>query len=88
MNEKLQANILPILHRYKSPNHMLKGNNMILQRLGYKNFPELSLAFCQGVVFSEIAIQVDLHCYPHPPDEKTMLEATELFLSFIRREFE
>jgi hypothetical protein len=67
---------------------MLNGNNMILNNLGYGNSHDLPRAFCLGAVFAEIYSKVEIYSYPGEPDGKTLEEAHELFLKFVRGEFE
>lgn len=88
MNNKLNGDINQILNDYKSVNHMLKGNISILKTLQFDKIPELSRAFCLGVVFAEILTHLNAHSYPDPPDEQSMLEATRMFLAFVRGEYE
>ena len=88
MNPQLKSHILQIFNNYKSVNQMLKGNNMILDRLGYHSSPELSKAFCLGAVFAEISFQIDIYSLGEAPDTHTLSEATELFLGFVRGDYE
>ncbi len=67
---------------------MLKGNKMILDKLGYDNIPELSKAFCLGAVFAEVASTIDMYSLPVEPDVETLDEATELFLGFVRGDYD
>ena len=50
MNNKLNEDTNQILNDYKSVNQMLKGNISILKTLQFDKIPELSRAFCLGVV--------------------------------------
>lgn len=86
MKIKLKSQILRIFNNYKSVNEMLKGNKMILDKLGYSNIPELSKAFCL-VVFAEIVSTIDMYSLPVEPDEETLDEATKLFLGFVRGDY-
>lgn len=88
MKTKLSQDINQILNDYKSVNHMLKGNISILKTLQFDQIPELSRAFCLGVVFAEILTHLNAHSYPEQPDEKSMQEAHNMFLAFVRGEYE
>ena len=77
-----------ILNDYKSVNHMLKGNISILKTLQFDQIPELSRAFCLGVVFAEILTHLNAYSYPEQPDEQSMQEANKMFLAFVRGEYE
>jgi len=88
MKPQLKSQILRIFNNYKSANQMLKGNNMILDRLGYGNIHELSKAFCLGAVFAEVSAQLEIWSLPIDPDVDLMNEVTELFLGFVRGEYE
>ena len=65
---------------------MLKGNISILKTLQFDQIPELSKAFCLGVVFADILTQLNANSYP--PDEQSMQEANKMFLAFVRGEYE
>lgn len=88
MNNKLNGDINQILNDYKSVNQMLKGNISILKTLQFDQIPELSRAFCLGVVFAEILTHLNSHSYPEQPDEQSMQEANNVFLAFVRGEYE
>ena len=88
MNNKLNKDINEILNDYKSVNQMLKGNISILKTLRFDKIPELSRAFCLGVVFAEILTHLNAHSYPEQPDEQSMQEANKMFLAFVRGEYE
>lgn len=88
MNNKLNGDINQILNDYKSVNHMLKGNISILKTLQFDQIPELSRAFCLGVVFAEILTHLNAYSYPEQPDEQSMQEANKMFLAFVRGEYE
>jgi hypothetical protein len=88
MNNNLNREINQILNDYKSVNQMLKGNISILKTLQFDKIPELSRAFCLGVVFAEILTHLNTHSYPEQPDEKSMQEAHKMFLAFVRGEYE
>jgi len=88
MNNKLNGDINQILNDYKSVNQMLKGNISILKTLQFDQIPELSRAFCLGVVFAEILTHLNAYSYPKQPDEQSMQEANKMFLAFVRGEYE
>ena len=88
MNNKLNGDINQILNDYKSANQMLKGNISILKTLRFDQIPELSRAFCLGVVFAEILTHLNAYSYPEQPDEQSMQEANKMFLAFVRGEYE
>jgi hypothetical protein len=88
MKNKLNKDINQILNDYKSVNQMLKGNISILKTLQFDQIPELSRAFCLGVVFAEILTHLNAYSYPEPPDEQSMQEANKMFLAFVRGEYE
>ncbi len=88
MNNKLNRDINEILNNYKSANQMLKGNISILKTLQFEQIPELSRAFCLGVVFAEILTHLNAHSHPRKPDEQSMQEANRMFLAFVRGEYE
>jgi hypothetical protein len=67
---------------------MLKGNNMILNKIGYENSHDLTRAFYLGVVFTEIFSKVEIHSYPGEPDGETLEDVHELFLKFVMGKFE
>lgn len=67
---------------------MLNGNISILKTLQFNQIPELSRAFCLGVVFAEILTHLNAHSYPEQPDEKSMQESNKMFLAFVRGECE
>ena len=71
MNAHLKSQLLRALTQYKSVNHMLNGNNMILDKLGYGYDRDLSRAFCLGAVFAEISLKVEIYSYPGEPDGET-----------------
>jgi hypothetical protein len=88
MKNKLNGDINQILNDYKSVNQMLKGNISILKTLQFDQIPELSRAFCLGVVFAEILTHLNAHSYLEQPDEQSMQEANNMFLAFVRGEYE
>ena len=88
MKAQLRSQLLRTLTQYKSVNHMLKGNNVILNELGYGHNRDLARAFCLGAVFTEVSSKVEIHSYPGELDGETLEEAHELFLKFVRGEFE
>jgi hypothetical protein len=66
---------------------MLKGNDMMLDKMGCGPNHDLAHAFCFGAVFAEISSKVEVHSYPGEPDGETLEDAHELFLKFVRCEF-
>lgn len=88
MDNNLNGDINQILNDYKSVNQMLKGNISILKTLQFDQIPELSRAFCLGVVFAEIITHLNAHSFPEKPDEQSMQEANKMFLAFVRGEYE
>ena len=88
MKNNLNKDINQILNDYKSVNQMLKGNISILKTLQFDQIPELSRAFCLGVIFAEILTHLNAHAYPEQPDEQSMQEANRMFLAFVRGEYE
>lgn len=76
------------MNEYKSPKEMLKGNTMILKTLRYNQTPELSRAFCLGIIFFEIVQAIDMYSYPKEPDDQTMQEAQQMFLDFSAGKYE
>jgi len=88
MKTKLRTQLAKIFEDYKSINQMLKRNTMIIKRIGYEKIPELSIAFCKGVVFEEIASLVHAHSYPEEPTAETMEEAITMYLGFLRGDYE
>lgn len=88
MKTRLNKDIHEILHDYKSVKHMLKGNISILKTLQFDQIPELSRAFCLGVVFAEVLTHLNAHSYPNQPDVESMQEANKMFLAFVRGEYE
>ena len=85
---QLRSQLLRTLTQYKSVNHMLSGDNMILKKLGYVHNHDLTCAFCLGAVFAEISSKVEIHSFPGELEGETLEEAHELFLKFVRGEFE
>jgi len=88
MKTKIKTQLTKIFEDYKSVNQMLKGNTMIIKRVGYEKIPELSIAFCKGVVFEEVASLVHAHSYPEEPAAETMEEAITMYLGFLRGDYE
>lgn len=88
LNPNLKYKIEKILKYHKSPKQMLKGNVMILKILHYNNIPELATSFCLGVVFSEIATALDTHFYPTAIEYASLKEANQMYLAFVRGEYE
>jgi len=88
MKSRVRTQLTKIFEDYKSINQMLKGNNMIIKRVGYGEIPELAVAFCKGVVFEEVASLVHAHSYPEEPTEETLEEAITMYLGFLRGDYE
>ena len=61
---------------------------MILNKICYGDSHDLTRAFCLDAVFAEISSKVEIHSYPGELDGETLGEAHELFLKFVRGEFE
>lgn len=88
MNPNLKYKIEKILKYHKSPKHMPKENVMILKILHYDKIPELATSFCLGLVFSEIAAALDAHFYPTAIEYASLKEANQMYLAFVRGEYE
>lgn len=92
MSDSLDSKTLSTLHRiltdYKSPKQMLKGNNQILKELGYTQYPEIQISFCEGVVFGEIIEILEISFYPTAPPYAAMKTVQKMFLAFCRGEYD
>lgn len=88
MKTRIRLQLTKVFEGHKSVNQMLKGNTMIIKTIGYGNIPELSIAFCKGVVFEEVVSLVHAYSYPEEPTAETMEEATTMYLGFLRGDYE
>lgn len=84
----LRSKLLRILGDYKSTKKMQNGNNMILKILRYDQTPELSRAFCLGIIFIDIVDAIETYSYPKTPDDQTMQESLQMFLDFSAGKYE
>ena len=60
---------------------------MILNKLGYDDSHDLVCTFYLCTVFTEISSKIEIHSY-HGQSNGKILEVHELFLKFVRGEFE
>jgi hypothetical protein len=66
---------------------MLKGNNVILNKICCGDNHDLARAFCLSTVFIQISSKIETHSCPGEPDVKILEDAHELFVKFVKCEF-